>query len=57
MRCKIHLKNEKQTELMIPDWVFKETIENFTKNIYNPKLLKQLGKEKIKLDDKQKAKR
>ena len=36
-----------------PDEIFKEPIENIIKKIYNPKSLKQLAKEKIKLDDKQ----
>ena len=28
LRIKKHLENEKQNELIIPDWFFKEPIEN-----------------------------
>ena len=46
------MENEKQNELIIPEWLFKEPVENI-KKYYNPKSLTQLSKEKIKLDDKQ----
>ena len=45
------MENEKQNELIIPEWLFKEPIEN--KIIYNPKSLKQIARDNIKLDDKQ----
>ena len=32
LRSKKHLENEKQNEMIIPEWLFKETFEN--KKIY-----------------------
>ena len=43
----------KQDEMIIPEWLFKEPIENKIEKIYNPKPLKQLARNNIKLDDKQ----
>ena len=37
--------------MIIPEWLFKETIEN--KKIYNLKSLKQIARDNIKLDKKQ----
>ena len=48
---KKHLEKEIQSELIIPERLFTETIEN--KKLYNPKSLKQIATEKNKLDDKQ----
>ena len=45
--------------MIIPDWFFKEEktpIRKKIQKIYNPKTLKQLAREKIKLDDKEVAK-
>ena len=53
MRSKKHLENIKQNEMIIPEWLFKETIENKINKIYNPKSLKQIARDNIKLDDKQ----
>ena len=53
LRSKKHLENIKQNEMIIPEWLFQETVENKIKKIYNPKSLKQLARNKIKLDDKQ----
>ena len=53
LRSKKHLKNIKQNEMIIPEWLFREPIENKIKKIYNPKPLKQLARNNIKLDDKQ----
>ena len=53
MRSKKHLKNEKQNELIIPEWLFREPIENKIKKIYNHKPLKQIARDSTKLDDKQ----
>ena len=39
--------------MIIPDWLFQELVENKNKNIYNPKSLKQLARDNIKLDEKQ----
>ena len=38
--------------MFIPEWLSKEPIENKKIKIYNPKTLKQLALENIKLDDK-----
>ena len=53
LRSKKHLENIKHNEMIIPEWLFQESIENKIKNIYNPKPLKQLARNKINLDDKQ----
>ena len=39
--------------MIIPEWLFQEPCENKIKEVYNPKPLKQIFKDKIKLDDKQ----
>ena len=49
---KKHMENEKQKELIKTKSLFQDAIENKTKNIYNPKSLKQVAGESIKLDDK-----
>ena len=59
LRSMIHLKNIEQNEMIIPEWFFKEEktpIEKKIRKVYNPKTLKQLAREKIKLDDKELAK-
>ena len=43
----------KQSEMIIPEWLFQEPIENKIKKIYNPRSLKQLARDNIRLDDKQ----
>ena len=53
LRSKNHLENIKQNEMIIPEWLFKEPIENKIKKIYNPVSLKKLARNKINLDDKQ----
>ena len=50
---KKHLKNEKQNEMIIPDWLFQEPIENKIKETYSPKSLKQIARVNNNLDDKQ----
>ena len=39
--------------MIIPQWLLQEPVENKIKKIYNPKSLKQLARNNIKLDDKQ----
>ena len=59
LRSKKHLENIKQSEMIIPEWFFKEErspIKKKIQKVYNPKTLKQLAREKIKLDDKELAK-
>ena len=53
LRSKTHLKNIKQNEWIIPEYLFQEPVENKVNKIYNPKSLKQLARNNIKLDDKQ----
>ena len=58
-RSKKHLENMIQNEMIIPEWFFKEDKSPIKKKIQkvdNPKTLKQLAREKIKLDDKELAK-
>ena len=59
LRSKKHLENMIQNEMIIPEWFFKEEkspIKKKIQKVYNPKTLKQLAREKIKLDDKELAK-
>ena len=53
LKSKKHIENITQNEMIIPEWLFKEPIENKIKKIYNPKSVKQLARNNIKLDDKQ----
>ena len=53
LRSKKLIENMKQNEMIIPEWLFQEPVENKIKKIYNPKSLKQLARNNIKLDDKQ----
>ena len=53
LKSKKHLENAKQNEMIIPEWLFQEPVEHKIKTIYNPKSLKQLARNNIKLDDKQ----
>ena len=53
LRSKTHLENMKQNEIIIPEWLLKELVENKIKKIYNPKSLKQLANDNFRLDDKQ----
>ena len=43
----------KQNELIIPEWLFQEPVENKIKKIKNLKSFKQLARDNDKLDDKQ----
>ena len=59
LRSKKHLENIEQNEMIIPEWSFKQEQTPSKKKIqkvYNPKSLKQLAREKTKLDDKELAK-
>ena len=53
LKIKKHIENMKQNEMTIPEWLFQEPVENKINKIYNPKSLKQLARNNIKLDDKQ----
>ena len=52
LRSKKHLENMKQNDMIIPECLFQEPIENKTNRIYNPKSLKQLARNNILLHDK-----
>ena len=53
LRSKKHIENNKQNETIIPDWLFQEPIESKVNKIYNPRSLKQIARDNIRLDDKQ----
>ena len=53
LRSKKHIENIKQNEMIIPEWLLQELVENKIRKIYNPKSLKQLARNNIKLGDKQ----
>ena len=56
LRSKKHLEIIIQNEMIIPEWLFKEgkaPIKNKIKKVYNPKTLKQIARENIKLNDKE----
>ena len=58
LRSKKHLENMEQNEMIIQEWLFKEErspINTKIQKVYNPKTLKQLAREKIKLNDKELA--
>ena len=40
LKSKKHLENEKLMEMIIPDWLFQEPVENKINKIYSPKSLK-----------------
>ena len=59
LRSKKHLENVIQNEMIITEWLFKgerTPIKKKIQKVYNPKTLKQLAREKIKLDYKELAK-
>ena len=53
LKSKKHLENITQNEMIIPEWLFRESIENKIEKLYNPKSLKELARNNIKLDDRQ----
>ena len=53
LKSKKHIENEKQNEMIIPEWLFREPVENKINKIYNPRSLKQIARDNIRLDDKQ----
>ena len=59
LRSKKRLEKMIQNEMIIPEWLFKQEqtpIKKKIQKVYNPKTLKQLAREKNKLDDKELAK-
>ena len=53
LKSKEHLENMKQNEMIIPEWLFRESNENKNNKIYNPRTLRQIARNTINLDDKQ----
>ena len=53
LRSKKHVENMKQNEMILPEWLFQESVENKIKKIYNSKPLRELARGNIRLDDKQ----
>ena len=53
LRSEKHLENIKQNEMIILERLFQEPVENKINKIYNPKSLKHLARDNIRLDDKQ----
>ena len=53
MRSKKHLESVKQNEMIMPEWLFLESVENENNKKCNPISLKQLARDNIRLDDKQ----
>ena len=57
MRGEIHFESEKENEMIIPEWLFKQPIEIKIEKIYNPKSLKQIARENKNLGDKKLGKK
>ena len=53
LRSEKYIEKMRQNEIIIPEWLFPELVENKIKKIYNPKSLKQIARNIIRLDDKQ----
>ena len=53
LRSKKHRESMKQNEMIIPEGLFSEPIENKIIKLYNPKPLRQLARDNTRLDDKQ----
>ena len=53
LRIKKHLVNMKKNEMIIPEWLFQEPVEKKINKIYNPRSLKQIARDNIRLDDRQ----
>ena len=53
LRSKKHLENMKQNEMIIPEWLFLEPVENKINKIHKPRSLRQLARDNIRLDDRQ----
>ena len=53
LKSKKYLENVKLIEMIKPEWLLREPVENKINKIYNPKSLKQIARDNIKLGDKQ----
>ena len=52
LRSKKHIENIKQNEMIIPEWLFQEPVENKINKLHNPRSLKQIARDNIIIDDK-----
>ena len=52
LRSKKHIEKIKQNDMIIPEWLFQEPVENKIKKMYYPKPLGQMARDNIRLDDK-----
>ena len=53
LKSKKNLENMKQNEMIIPEWLFQQSVVNRINKIYTPEPLRQTARDNIKLDDKQ----
>ena len=53
LRSKKHIENMKQNEMIIPEWLFQEPVENKINKVHKPKSLKQIARDNIIIDDKE----
>ena len=53
LKFKKHLENEKQNELFVSERLFQESFENKPRKTYNPKPLREIARDKNRLDDNQ----
>ena len=53
LRSKKHFEKEKQNEMIVPEWLFKEEQKPDEKDVFNPKKLKQITPGNIKIFDKE----
>ena len=53
LRSKKHIENIKRNEMIIPEWLIQELVENKINKMYNPRSLRQLARDNIRLDERQ----
>ena len=56
LKSEKHLENIKQNEMNIPEWLFKQKetpIKKKIQKVYNPKTLKQIARQIIKMNDRE----
>ena len=51
LRSKNYLENMKKNEMIISEWLFQEPVENKVNKIHNPRSLKQIPRDNIRLVD------
>ena len=53
LRSKKHLENIKQNEMITPEWLCLEPVEKKINKIHNPRSVKQIARDNVRLADKQ----